>query len=210
VLSSKGISVVLLALCGAQAGLAGTVNLSGVLGQDDSIQVFTFSVQNDAAVSVRTTSFAAGGFVPILALFGPGTFFAPIGVGNDCGNFGTDAATGFCNDTELQWNALAGQQYFIALTEYDNYAIGPTLADGFTRQGMGNFTAELPFNNPVPGGSFLYPDSGAQRTNAWAVTFASTDPTLVAAAVPEPSSGVLLLAGAFLLARLRKTRNSRN
>jgi len=202
--------VAVLAVCIGQAGWASSINLSGSFSQDDSHQILAFSVQNDATVTVRTTSFANGGFAPLLALFSPINFFAPIGLVNDCVNFGADPATGYCYDSAVQWSAVAGEQYFIAITEFDNYAIGPTLADGFTRDGQGNFTADVPFNNPVPGGSFLLPDSATQRTNDWAVNFFSLDPTLQAYAVPEPSSGVLLLGGAFLLAGLRKARKPRN
>src|SRR5579885_3271599 len=45
-----------------------TVNFSGVFSADDNVQLFTYTVQNGGQVTVSTTSYAAGGFSPILSL----------------------------------------------------------------------------------------------------------------------------------------------
>ncbi len=178
----------------------GTVNFSGVFSADDNVQLFTYTVQNGGQVTVSTTSYAAGGFSPILSLF------------DSTGQFLFDDA-GYSNtpesDATLQWVSAAGAQYMIALTEYDNFPVAAgdngNLSEGFTEAGNGNFTANPPFNNNLSGGFYDGP-GGAQRTANWALTISAPVAAgpLSAAEIPEPASFVLTLAGvALLLARKR-------
>jgi hypothetical protein len=174
-----------LLLASAASIPAATINLSGTFNQDDDLVVFVYSVQNTGLVTVSTTSYATGGFQTILSLF------------DSSGSFLFDnSGYGSASDATLSWNSLGGSLYYVALTQYDNYALQPTLNDGFSQQGNGNFTATLPFNLPTPGGKFLLP-GGEQRTGAWAVQFDSADPTLQAQQIPEPQSWLLLLSGAL-------------
>jgi PEP-CTERM motif len=204
----RGISILPLLLLGASTGFSATVfNFSGTFTTDDFVQGFVYNVQNTGVVDVFTTSFATGGFAPILSVFddaGNLQFFNDGATTNDCLNNGTDPATGSCWDARLSWNSLAGTQYLITLTQDDNFPLGPTLQDGFLEQGNGNFTAQPPFNLPVPGGAFLLA-GGVQRTGDWAVSIQSADPTLTASAIPEPSTIGLFLAGAGLLVLRRRT-----
>jgi hypothetical protein len=191
-------------------GSAATVfNFSGTLPQDDAHQLFVYTVQNTGVVDVFTTSFATGGFAPILSVFDNLGNFQFDNVGsqtNDCVNNGTDPATNSCWDARLSFNSVAGTQYTVVLTEDDNVPLGPTLLDGFKEDGNGNFTAKPPFNPVVPGGSFLL-NGPIQRTADWAVTFSSAEPTLTASqVVPEPSTYALFLSGAGLLALWRRSR----
>ena len=177
---------------GVSLAWGGSLNFSGSFAKDDDIQVFTYRVQNTGVVNVFTTSFATGGFSPVLSLFdatGGFQFFD----------------SGYANNTEasLSWNSIGGSSYLIVLTQYDNFPIG-NLADGFTEQGNGNFTAIPPFNNPGFGTSFLLPGP-EQRTGQWAVTIQSDDPTLTGGMVPEPASAWLVVVGvAGLLCRRSK------
>ncbi len=186
-------AVLLLAASSAQAG---TIDFSGFFPTDDTKVIFEYSVQNLGPVTVSTTSFAAGGFMPILSLF------------DASGNF-LFLNTGYTNtpssDATLSWNSDAGAPYFIVLTEYDNYPLlipNNNLSDGFTEDGQGNFTQNLsgmsgPFHLPT----------GEQQTGYWAVSFTSPDPTLAATAVPEPAAGLLFVPGALLIGWLRKRRH---
>jgi hypothetical protein len=198
-------------LVAAPAGFSATIMFSGALAADDSVQTFLYSVQNTSLVTIDTTSFATGGFAPILSVFdntGALQFYNVGPATNDCVNNAKDPATGACWDARLTWNSVAGVQYIVTLTEDDNLPLGPTLADGFFEQGNGNFTAKPPFNPPVPGGMFLL-SGPIQRTGNWAVTFQSADPTLTASiptAVPEPSSAAVFLTLAASFAIRRRTR----
>jgi hypothetical protein len=176
-----------LLLCGASGASAGVVGFNGSFGADDDVHLFHFSVQNTALVTVETTSYALGGFQTILSLF------------DADGNFQFDhSGYSTADDAFFIWNAIAGVQYNVALTQYDNYAVQPNLSDGFVRQGTGNFTAELPFNNPMPGARFLLP-GGEQRTGNWTVQFSSDEDSLAADQVPEPAT---LFLGASALAAI--------
>jgi hypothetical protein len=203
-------SILAFLVSGASAGYSETISLTGTFTHDDDVQLFLYTVQNQGAVTIFTTSFATGGFAPILTLFdASGNFlFANTGsLTNDCVNNATDPVTGACWDARLTEFANNGTQFILALTEDDNASIFQNkLSDGFTEQGNGNFTGEPPFGPPT-GGSFLL-SSGVQRTADWAVTFQSTDPTLSVQAVPEPSTVALLLTGASLIGIGRRSRKT--
>lgn len=199
-------------LCAVPAACSGLFNFSGTFTEDDNVRVFPYSVQNTSEVTAFTTSFATGGFAPLLSLFdASGAFlFSDSGLAdNDCVNNAVDGATGACYDSRLSWNSVSGKTYLLVLTEYDNFAIGPTFSDGFTEMGAGNFTANPPFNPPIPGGSFLLPGP-TQRTDQWALEVTSADSTLVAAQVPEPGGTVLFLLGAALIASWKRAQKQRS
>ncbi len=176
-------------LAWASAASAVTITVSGNFTADDDIVFYTYHVNNLGLVTVSTTSFATGGFSPILSLF------------DSTGAFQFDNQGYPTNsDATLTWNSIGGEDYIIALTEYFNFSIGPNLSDGFTQQGTGNFTG------PANGGTgpFLLPGP-EQRTSAWSIEFSSADPTLTV--TPEPSTGLFGAGGCLALwvaARKRK------
>jgi hypothetical protein len=172
---------------------AGTVSFTGTFLQDDGVALMGFSVAPGAShVVIRTLSYAGGGFDPYLAVFNAaGLLLAQ----NDNGQLAVpaDAVTGFRFDAFLDLPALPGGNYLLALTEANNFANGPTLQDGFSRAGEGNFTGA---DMGVAGSSFL-DIAGNQRTPAWAVDLAGVE-------APEPAT--LSLAGAGLLALWLRAR----
>jgi hypothetical protein len=157
-------------------------------------------VQNQGRVDVSTTSYATGGFSPILSIFDSTGLLVNYASGWDSNS-----------DAGLWWISDAGARYTIALTEYDNFPNGiggGYLSDGFSHAGNGNFTAPPGF----PGGFYTGPDATVPLTGNWRVTISAPDAagTLTASAVPEPASAVLTLAGAILmLVRKRKQSNPR-
>jgi hypothetical protein len=200
-LGKSGLFAVGLMFVNAVVGFGATVSFSGNFKVDDDVQLFNYSVPNTALVTIGTTSYAVGGFQTILTLF------------DAAGNFLFDnTGYGTATDASITWNSLGGQQFIVALTQYDNFAFQPTLADGFTEQGNLNFTAELPFNNPIPGGQFLLP-GGEQRTSAWTVQFSSTETltaSQVGAAVPEPAAIFLTAAGLLACCGFGRRKAIRN
>jgi hypothetical protein len=177
-------------LCGSSV-FASTMSFTGVFSADDNVVLFQYSVPTTDIVTIATTSYATGGFSPILSLFD---------------NTGTLVFTndGYSNNSDalITWNSIAGETYTVALTEYDNFPFGPTLADGFQEQGNGNFTAQPPFNPPLSGGFYL--PGPVQLTGDWAVSFSSAAVLSAAVAVPEPGCGLLMLAGLMVLPRLKR------
>jgi len=191
-----GLGIVSLLFAAAFNGQAGVITFQGTFSVDDEVQLFSYRVPTTGSVTVSTTSYATGGFQTILSLFDASHNFL-------FDNSGYGSAT----DASITWNSVADELFIVALTEYDNFAVQPMLEDGFSQQGNGNFTADAPFNNPTPGGSFLLP-GGEQRTSSWAVEFSSADPELEATALPEPSTFGLFLGGAAALSYWRRRRKT--
>jgi PEP-CTERM motif len=174
----------------------------GTFNQDDNVQLFNFTANGSSLVTLRSYSYAggtqangnavlAGGFDPILALFdASGNLVHDQDDAEDDGNVvPADPVTGRHFDVLFDQVLTAGA-YTVAISEFNNFAVGPALSNGFSRQGQGNFTG---VDCSVAGGSFL--DTGFddcnQRTNAWAFDVLNVE-SAAAVTVPEPSTAALL------------------
>lgn len=199
---------------------AATFSFAGNFTQDDDVQRFDFSVGSLSTITLRSYSYAggtqadgtvvsAGGFDPILALF-DATSGALIGQQDDAEDDGNvvpeDPTTEYRFDVLLDIELDAGS-YFVTVMQYDNFANGPLFADGFERDGEGNFTGLI---FPCTNGIFC--DFGSNdRTSAWNfdilnVETATQEPNVPP--VPLPASG-LLLAGALAGVAALRRRASR-
>ena len=109
-------------------GNASTINFNGNFIFDDDVQFFIYQTPNAGVVTVNTSSFADGGFAPILALYsstGTFLFMADGEANNDClvANQPDVLGTGFCYDSQFTWDSLAGVTYYVALSQYSNFPI---------------------------------------------------------------------------------------
>jgi len=210
--------VVLLATAGT-AAVGANFSFTGTFSQDDQLEIFKFTSTGGVAVlqtwgyaggtNAGGQSISAGGFDPILSLFGPGATLVAstplIAQNNDGAGVATDPATGFAFDSFLTASLSAGQTYFLVLSQFDNFANGPTFGGGFSEQGNGNFT---PGAFGCGGTSFC--DNGAdQRNGNWSVDItgnvtAASDTT----GAPEPRY-TLFLGAAFLFGWCLKMRRFR-
>jgi hypothetical protein len=209
-----GVLTFVLVSCFATTGAAHAANFSftGTFSQDDEIQAFSFIVGAPSLVTLITYSYAGGtnanglvipdgGFDPILSLFDSSGVLID---DNDDGSFpdvGIDPTTGSDFDTFLQ-SLLAPGTYLAVITQFDNFATGPTLADGFDRQGEGNYTG-VDFG---PGSGSFFDVDGFQRTNAWAFDILNVQDAQV---VPEPSTWALVSLGVLALISHRWRRQQR-
>lgn len=197
--AALSISLGICALCLlANSAAAADFSFTGSFSADDDVQLFAFTADGASTVTLRTYSYAggvqangnvvlSGGFDPILALFDSNG--ALIDQNDDGSGVPSDPMTGSAFDTELSVLLTAGS-YTVAVSQYDNFAVGPNLSDGFDRTGQPLFTAGYGCSN----GQFC--DVGANnRTNAWAF-----DVLNVQTAVPEPASALLLGSGLLVLA----------
>jgi hypothetical protein len=174
---------------------AANFSFTGTFTGDADVQLFGFTVGAPSNVTLLTYSYAGGtnaagdviprgGFDPILSLFDSSGLLID---SNDDGNFpdvGTDLVTGYEWDTYLE-AALGVGDYTVAVSQYDNLALGPTLADGFF-QSDAFFTATV-LGGTCASGQFCDLDND-QRTNFWAfdilnVESATINPVPVPAAV---------------------------
>jgi hypothetical protein len=180
---------------------------SGSFTQDDNLLQYQFTIASASTVTLESFSYGgdggsvpAGGFAPVLSLFGAGSaVFDDGGMQPTCSPRTPDPSVpgDLCLDAYLTVPSLNPGTYLVTLTENDNTPIGPDFADGFTEQGNGNFTG---VNQGFPGKSFLDP-FGNQRTPNFDFTISGVDS---AVALPEPSTVSLFIAGLGLLAFKRK------
>jgi hypothetical protein len=183
---------------------AGAANFSftGNFDRDDDVQLFRFAVEGSSLnlVTLLTLSYAGGlnstgvvvppsGFDPVIALFdGAGALIAE----SDDGSNAVDPATGLSLDAFLEIGIPAGG-YFIALTQSPNFALGPSLADGFELAGISDFA-----------GGFV--DAfGNQRDGDWALDILNVASAAAVAAVPVPGTLWLLAVSLPGLALWRRT-----
>jgi hypothetical protein len=182
---------------------AETVSFTGSFHTDDELTLFYLTTLNPSTISANTWSYgggvntagdmiATGGFDPVLSIFDAGGMQLLDGFNSDgvCPPLHSDL--GNCFDSALSLPLPAGS-YILALSQYDNLPNGPTLADGFSESGNGNFTGTLTGN---PGGGPFLDQFGNQRTGQWAVDISGVD---TAAAVPEPSTMILVATGLGLI-----------
>ena len=197
-----------------------TITLSGAINTDDAVQLFDVTVAAPTTVDLRSYGYAggvipddsgitvvpSGGFDTVLTLFSASGSF--VSENDDGAGVATDPSTGLAADARVTANLTAGS-YILALTQYDNFANGANLADGFVETGNPNFTADPSFatRGPCPGNMFrdISGTAGRCRNGNWTVDFANVASVTPRTPVPEPLSGPLFALGlgiAFLLTYL--------
>lgn len=207
----------LFALSGCLASAA-NFSFQGSFTADDNVQLFNFTVGSTSTVTLQTWSYAggvdaqgvtipSGGFDPILALFDSNGVEINQNDDGD-GSVPADPTTGEHYDTYLQ-STLAPGTYTVSVMEYDNFANGPNLSNGFERTGQGDFTVGF-------GGctaSAFCDVTGAARTANWEFDIlnvnAASTPGGPTSGVPEPSSLLLIGCGGAALVALRRKLTSR-
>ena len=144
---------------------AADFSFTGNFTNDNDVQLFTFSNPSPSPdVLLRTWSYAggtnaagaviaSGGFDPILAVFNSAG--ALVNQNDDGGgSVPADAVTGAHYDTYLDLGALPAGTFTVSVMQYNNFANGPTLANGFVHDGA----ADTAFTHLLVGqalGSFL-------------------------------------------------------
>lgn len=184
---------------------AAAVSLSGTFTRDDEVRLLSFSTAATGLVTIETFGYAGGtdaagmvvapgGFDPVFALFSSDGIL--LGFGDD-GATRTDPVTGAAFDALLAITLTAGN-YVVAISQFDNFAIGPDDAAGFLEAGNATFTAAY----GCAAGRFCGLD-GADRNGGFNISVSG-------ATVPEPTT--LALVGLVLpcvwMSRRRKPAHS--
>lgn len=204
----RGSLAVLMLTAAASWASADNFSFQGSFTADDNVQLFNFTVGASSTVTLRTWSYAGGvdaagvtiprgGFDPILALFNSSG--AQINQNDDGGsNVPADSVTGEHYDTYLS-STLAPGTYTVSVMEYDNFAIGPNLSNGFTETGHGNFTAGFGCSAGIFCDVSGVP-AGNSRTANWEFDILGVQSASVpVTGTPEPASLGLLIGGAAAL-----------
>ncbi len=184
------------------AGAVSAASYSGSFTSDDQMFETSLSLTGPSTVTAYTTSYASGGFVPVVSLFNQttGAFIFSDGGDASCTNGRMkDATTGICNDAYLSQSVAKGN-YLLVLTEFYNFPNGPDFVNGFSQAGNGNFTSSA---CPGTSGPFWETDLApcVQRSGFFSLTTPS-------ATTPEPATAWLTLPViAFGIWRLKKTQS---
>ena len=200
----RSLALGLFAAAAVHQAKAVAITYTGTFTTDDQVAQFTFSVPTSQSYTFYTTSYsgganlngttsAAGGFVPVLSLFGStGNILGSAGASGNC------SVAGMCNDDASLIQTLSAGNYTLALTEFPNVAIG-NLSDGFLFAGSPNATGDI---CGVSGGTFLQSDVApcVQRNGNYALNVSSASP------VPEPATWIFVLPGALALGFLGRNQ----
>jgi hypothetical protein len=193
----------------ASGAAATSFSFTGSFLGDDSVELFSLTADGASTVTIRTYGYgggvqadsnvvSSGGFDPMLYVFD--STGAIVAFNDDGSGALTDPNTLQAYDAEVSLVLPVGT-YTVAIVQYNNFAVGPNLSNGFTEAGNPNFTGALAgcTNGQFCDVSGVSPYDS--RTNEWALDILDVDSAVL---VPEPSTMLLLgscLAGLALFRR---------
>jgi len=173
-------------------------DFSGTFTYDNDIGLATFTVGSTSTVKIFTSSWQAGGFDPILTLWNSSGNFVHE---QDDSMYGAGiAASNSVTYSYGAWDSffsytLAAGTYTVSIAQYNNYAAGTNLSNGFQEDGNPNFTFDYGWG-AQPYFNGIQNDFDA-RTGNWALHVINVQPE-IPHGVPDTPATIVLLGLALL------------
>ena len=186
-------TVVFTTLLFGTAANATDYDFSGVFNQDNNVQHMNFTVGQNSNITVFSSSWVAGGFDPILAIWSNSG--ALLYQQDDGHNIGTTDSNGVAY-AHGNWDSyydlvLNPGSYIATVAEYNNFANGTTLAQGFMYDNQPHFTFTNGFGSQPDFNGVL--NNQDARTGDWAFHLLNVESAIVV--TPEPATMFLLGIG---------------
>lgn len=189
----------------ASSARAADFDFSGTFQQDNDVLLFNFTVEQDTTITIFSSSWLygnpapgqeVGGFDPILALWDSNGNL--IEQQDDGGNVGSTLSNGVSYNHGT-WDSyftrfLTAGTYTATVGQFDNFAVGNNLSDGFRYDNNPNFTIDNSFGGatqPLFNGVW---DNDDPRTGNWEFHVLNVSQANSPEPVPEPASMLGILA----------------
>lgn len=186
-------------------------DFSGTFTNDNDIVLLDFTVGADSTITIFSSSWKSGdsglGFDPILAIWDSvGDLVAEQ---DDGGLTGSTMSNGV-SYTHGEWDSffdvfLTAGDYTASIGQFDNFAAGGTLSDGFIRDGNPNFTFDEGFG-PAPLFNGVWSGTDT-RTGDWEFHLLNVD-AASGPTIPEPTTLALMTLGMAGIGYSRKRKSA--
>lgn len=193
---------------GSSAFAALDFDASGYFSKDNDVLFLNFTVSTTSDVTIFSSSWDDGGFDPILTLWDSAGNL--LDSQDDGGVTGSLTSNGVSYDYGT-WDSnytvnLVPGSYQVSITQYNNFASGSTLSQGFIHDGNDNFTFDLGYGGATQPYFNGFLDESDPRTGYYEFHVLNVDEasSIPPSAVPVPAALWLLGSGLVGLAGVRR------